>query len=93
MMSAVSGTDTLAGLGKEEIEQLEGTVRRTIASVVTPDLQKIYGGFPHRKFARWLLRSARKVPVEIFTVNYDVLIEHALELERVPVFDGFRRKP
>jgi hypothetical protein len=27
--------------------------------------------------------------VEIFTVNYDVLIEHALESERVPVFDGF----
>ena len=27
--------------------------------------------------------------MEIFTVNYDVLIEHALESERVPVFDGF----
>jgi len=31
----------------------------------------------------------RNNPVEIFTTNYDVLIETALEAERVPAFDGF----
>ena len=32
---------------------------------------------------------ARQHPVEVFTVNYDILIELALEAERVPIFDGF----
>lgn len=40
-------------------------------------------------FARWLSKLSRRTCIEIFTVNYDVLIEHALEAERIPVFDGF----
>lgn len=31
----------------------------------------------------------RTQPVEVFTTNYDTLIETALEAERVPSFDGF----
>ena len=41
MVGAVSGTDTLSGLQKKEIKQLEESVRRTIATVVAPDLQAI----------------------------------------------------
>ena len=89
MLAAITNNDTLAGLHKPQITQLENSVRRTIAKAVTPKLAGIPEDFPHLKFARWLLRSTRKVPIEIFTVNYDVLIEYALELERVPVFDGF----
>ena len=89
MLSAVGKDDTLSGLNKDKIEKLEGTVRKTIARLVTPDLANIPIDNPHSKFARWLLKSSRQNPVEIFTVNYDVLIEHALELERIPFFDGF----
>ena len=89
MLGAISGTDTLFGLQKQEIEALEGTVRKTIARVVNPDLNQIPNDYPHRKFARWLLKTSRQNPVEIFTVNYDVLIEYALEAERIPIFDGF----
>ena len=89
MFSAVGGTDKLCGLEKGEIEKLEESVRGTIAKVAAPDLGEIPNDNPHRKFARWLVRTSRKNPVEIFTVNYDVLIEHALEAEHIPVFDGF----
>lgn len=89
MLSAVGNADTLLGLNKEEIEQLEECVRKTIAKVVAPDLRKIPKDIPHRKFARWFVKTSRKHPVEIFTVNYDVLIEHGLEIERIPIFDGF----
>jgi len=65
------------------------SVRKTIATVVTPDLARIKDEFPHRRFAKWLLKTSRQSPVEIFTVNYDVLLECALEAERVPLFDGF----
>lgn len=89
MMSAVGNADTLSGLKKTEIEELEECVRKTIAKVVMPDLSRIPKNIPHRKFARWLVKTSRLKPVEIFTVNYDVLIEHGLEVERIPVFDGF----
>ena len=89
MLRAVGNTDTLAGLDKGELEELEGSVRKTIAQIVTPDLARVRGTFPHRQFAQWLVRTSRQNPVEIFTVNYDVLIEHGMEAERIPVFDGF----
>lgn len=88
MMSAIGKTDTLAGLERGGIQSLEETVRKSIAKAVTPDLSLVVN-FPHRKFARWLAKTSRKNPVEVFTLNYDVLIEHALEIERIPAFDGF----
>jgi hypothetical protein len=89
MLNAIGKDDTLAGLKTDELKKLEECVRKTIARLVTPDLKGLPADYPHRKFARWLAKTSRKACVEIFTVNYDVLIEHALESERVPVFDGF----
>lgn len=44
---------------------------------------------PSRYFAAWLARTNYHMPVEIFTVNYDLLLETVLEEMRVPYFDGF----
>lgn len=41
------------------------------------------------KFAAWAARADYHLPVELFTVNYDLLLETALERLRVPYFDGF----
>ena len=89
MLAAVADGDTLSGLGRLEIERFEKTVRQTIARLVTPEIERIPDELPHRAFGRWLARARRQHPVEIFTVNYDILTEHALEAERIPVFDGF----
>jgi hypothetical protein len=89
MLNAIGKDDTLCGLKTDEIKTLEESVRKTIARLVTPDLKGLPADTPHRKFARWLAKTSRRACVEIFTVNYDVLIEDALESERVPVFDGF----
>ncbi|MEQ8399387.1 MAG: SIR2 family protein [Silicimonas sp.] len=89
MLGAVGNDDTLSGLNKGEIETIEESVRKTIAEIVAPDLSGVPADHPHRKFSRWLNKSSRQKPLEIFTVNYDVLVEHALEAERIPVFDGF----
>lgn len=89
MLNAIGKDDTLCGLKTDELNKLEECVRKTITRLVTPDLKDLPGDFPHRKLARWIAKTSRKSCVEIFTVNYDVLIEHALESERVPVFDGF----
>ncbi|WP_447978475.1 SIR2 family NAD-dependent protein deacylase [Candidatus Nitrospira bockiana] len=89
MVNAIGKSDTLSGLKKNEIEHLEEALRKTIAKVVTPELRAVPNDWPHRKFAKWLARTSRQKAVEIFTLNYDVLIEYALEAERIPVFDGF----
>jgi hypothetical protein len=42
-----------------------------------------------RNFAAWVARANYHAPVEVFTVNYDLLLETALEEMQVPYFDGF----
>lgn len=44
---------------------------------------------PMLKFAAWAARADYHLPVEVFTVNYDLLVETALETLGVPYFDGF----
>ncbi len=89
MLGAVGDGDTLAGLNREEIKRLEENVLKSIATMVTPNLDALDPNYPHRQFARWLAKTVRRQPLEVFTLNYDVLIENALECERVPFFDGF----
>lgn len=89
MLRATGRADRLAGLDRSELAAMEKSIRKTIARVVTPNVSGLPGDFPHRSFARWIAKTSRKSPVEIFTVNYDVLFEHALETERVCFFDGF----
>jgi len=43
----------------------------------------------HERFARWAGHSHYKTPIEIFTTNYDILLERGLELACIPYFDGF----
>jgi hypothetical protein len=39
--------------------------------------------------AAWAAHAGYRSPIELFTVNYDLLLETALEQLRVPYFDGF----
>lgn len=88
-LQAVGKGDTLAGLNETELAELERVIRSTIAAQVNPDPTSFPPKLPHEQFVRWIARMPRTHPVEIFTTNYDILIETALEAERVPSFDGF----
>ena len=89
MWDAVGTDETLAGLNQAQIGDLVGSVRKEIAQHVNVDPTCLPSAIPHRHFARWVIKTPRRVPIQIFTVNYDILIEHALESEFVPIFDGF----
>lgn len=89
MLAAVGEEDKLLGLDRTGIARFEETVRRTIAKIANPAADLIPDETPHRSMARWLAKTSRLQPVEIFTLNYDVLIERAFEAERIPLFDGF----
>jgi len=43
----------------------------------------------HFIFAHWLKTITRSFPLELFTTNYDLLFETAMESAETPYFDGF----
>jgi len=88
-MQAVGAKDKLAGLGASDLVRLEATIKATIAQQVNPEPSDFPAKLPHQDFVRWIARMPRARPVEVFTTNYDILLETALEAERVPAFDGF----
>ena len=57
---------------------------RTALDVRLPDSRT-----PFHAIAVWARVVKRHAPVELFTTNYDLLIEEALEALNVPYFDGF----
>jgi hypothetical protein len=88
-ISAMGGSDALSGATKGELEKIEATLRKTIAEAARPAEDRIPDDLPHHALAQWIGRIDRAHAIEIFTTNYDTLLERSLEDERVPVFDGF----
>jgi hypothetical protein len=83
----VAGRDSVRGLTSDELDGLDEAVCKILASACSPNLPE--GPTPYHFFASWVGARERITPVEIFTTNYDLLIEEALENDRVPYFDGF----
>jgi len=88
-LEAILETDTIAGLRRAQLAELERIIQRTIASEVRPDSVRIPDSLPHKALGRWLRNIQRDTPVEIFSLNYDTLVERGLESSWVPFFDGF----
>lgn len=88
-ISAMTATDQLSGVSRGQMTAIEAGLRKTIATAANPDKDRFPNELPHRAFGRWLARIERKVAVEVFTTNYDTLLERGFEEERVPTFDGF----
>lgn len=83
-----SSGGTYSGLSHELAIKLDSAICRLIYDNVAapPDLGKLHA---HKSFATWLRYVRRDSPVEVFTTNYDVLLEIAFEAVGVPFFDGF----
>lgn len=82
----LSGDQAIDGLTAADATALDRAICRVIISEVDiahADLTAT------RHFAAWLARANYHFPVEIFTVNYDLLFETALEELQVAYFDGF----
>jgi len=88
-IAAMTESDELAGADREHFTALERCIRQTIASAAMPDEARIPNRLPHHALAQWIGRIPRSHAVELFTTNYDTLLERGLEDERVPLFDGF----
>lgn len=79
-------TDKVIGFTQETASELDKTICTAIAEVIRKRNVNITY---HERFASWLGQARYNKPIEIFTPNYDLLIERSLELTAVPYFDGF----
>lgn len=86
-LAAVAGTGEVHGLNRETLGTLEEYISASVATLASVDLPETQT--PYRTLAAWAGTVPRARAVEIFTTNYDLLLEQALEEVRVPYFDGF----
>lgn len=75
------------GLSSSSAAALDRAICRAIRARVGIEPPK--GLKPHYILAHWLKNISRTFPLEIFTTNYDQLLEVAMESAETPFFDGF----
>lgn len=86
-ISAVaSAQDSIDGLTGPKAEDLDRAICRLIVKSLNVNVENHDAVIC---LAAWAARANYHYPVELFTVNYDLLLENALEKMRVPYFDGF----
>lgn len=79
-------TESLDGFTSNTAQELDKKICTAIASVIQGGTVNLDA---HLRLARWCARTAYIRPLEVFTINYDNLIEKGLEQIGVPYFDGF----
>jgi hypothetical protein len=86
-LSEVIGKAKVHDLDGEGYEGLAETICTIIKSIVG---QRLPGGEnPYSQIVSWINGINRDYAVEVFTTNYDLLLEEAMERSRTPYFDGF----
>jgi hypothetical protein len=86
LQEVLTGDQKLDGL----TDQAAGDLDRAICQAITEALELDDADRdPMLAFARWILRAQYHSPVEVFTLNYDLLLEDALDSLRALYFDGF----
>lgn len=86
-LAGVIGSTKVYGLDGSQFKELGDTICKKIGEIVKQDLP--YGNTPYSLFVSWISGTSRPHPIEIFTTNYDLLFEQALERAKIPFFDGF----
>lgn len=74
-------------LDKTALLALDAEICKITTQIVGVDLPE--ATTPYHHLATWIGGIQRAHPIEVFTPNYDLLVEQALEAHKIPYFDGF----
>ena len=92
----LSRVRSLAGvIGEATVNDLDGKGYKSLGDAICEEIGKIVnqdlpdGLSPYTELVAWITGVDRPYPVEIFTTNYDLFFEQALERSKTPYFDGF----
>jgi hypothetical protein len=86
-LKSLCGSGEIDGFSNLLLGKLDHAICEKIRKIVNKALPS--NETPYHVLASWIQAIPRDKPVEIFTTNYDLLLEQALEEQRVPYFDGF----
>ena len=78
---------TVRGFEESDLLDLEKKICAKIVSKLNVSLPDKLS--PYHRIASWISSIDREKPIEVFTTNYDLLLEQAFEEISVPYFDGF----
>ena len=81
------GASAVHGLNAQSYDNLARRICTEIGNSVRASLPP--SSNPYTEVVSWISGTQRLHSVEIFTPNYDLLVEEAFERARVPYFDGF----
>jgi len=81
------GNAEILGMTKKSLSELDDKICALIAAEMRKPLPSYRNSY--NRFASWIGGLHRDSPLEIFTPNYDLLFEQALEHHPLPHFDGF----
>ncbi|MCB0346909.1 MAG: SIR2 family protein, partial [Bdellovibrionales bacterium] len=88
LSAALDGSSSrIDNYSREDFEAFAISVCEKIGEVVSRELPS--NDTPYNKLASWIGGTRREHAVEIFTSNYDLLMEEALEFAKIPYFAGF----
>ncbi len=82
-------------IGPAKIHDLDGPGYDQLSERICAEIGKIVNvrlpetGSAYSDLVTWIVGTAREHAIEIFTTNYDLLMEEAFERARAPYFDGF----
>ena len=86
-LSKVIGTTKHHDLDAKGYEAFGEAICGEIGKIVNVQLPNATSAYS--ELVAWITGTARDNPVEIFTTNYDLLLEEAFERTHAPYFDGF----
>ena len=86
-LSQAIGNATVHDLDGVGYNDMAGRICEKIGKIVAPSLPHEPNSFT--ELVSWIGGVHRNFPVEVFTTNYDLLLEEAFERARLPYFDGF----
>ena len=87
LLSRIVGAGAARGLDAKALTDLEVALCQHVVTAVRRDLPG--SDTPYHLLADWIGGVPRKSSVDLFTTNYDLLLEQALEDRGLPFFDGF----
>lgn len=87
----VVALETLCGLNRDNFIELKKQIKEHIKELASihKEVDILKWDLTHYKFARWINDTTRKSAIELFTTNYDYLLEISFEKFGYPYFDGF----
>ena len=86
-LKSLCGTGEIDGFSAANLDKLDRAICEQVREIVSKPLPG--SDTPYHVLASWIQAIPREKPVEIFTTNYDLSLEEALEDQLVPYFDGF----